>query len=53
MLRTTKRLAASILPQDLVDSKSFCLVYLPHFVWFREVNLFQLRSLFFEGISLV
>ena len=33
-----KRLANSILPQDLVDSTLFCLVYLPHFVWFREVN---------------
>ncbi len=30
--------AQTFSPQDLVDSTLFCLVYLLHFVWFREVN---------------
>ncbi len=43
-----KRLANSILPQDLVDSMLFCLVYLPHFVWFREVNQTKPNSNLFQ-----
>ncbi len=33
-----KRLANSILPQDLIDSTSFCLVELPLFVWLTYEN---------------